>query len=300
MIDRLQASWSLLGLQRMATALFATLDPATGQLRIASAGHLPPLLLADGHAEFLPVPPSRMLGAPPAPAPALEWAGVLPVGATLVLFTDGLVESRSADIDEGLAHLLAGRGGGGHVGPRRALRPAAGRPDRRAPRRRHRPAGADPDLTQAGALTGAARLTTLDVSEGAGMGEIDDRTVDGLKATLVRAFEHGDAALAASLYEPGARLLPPGAPVITGADAVRAFFQRRFDAGSDGGELETVRLDEYGDVAVEEGRYGAPRGGAAARHRQVPGGLPAAARRGLALGDRHVELRRGMKSWPMG
>jgi serine/threonine-protein kinase RsbW len=107
MIDRLQASWSLLGLQRMATALFATLDPATGQLRIASAGHLPPLLLSAGHAEFLPVTPSRMLGAPPAPAPALEWAGVLPVGATLVLFTDGLVESRSADLDEGLALLLA-------------------------------------------------------------------------------------------------------------------------------------------------------------------------------------------------
>jgi serine/threonine-protein kinase RsbW len=91
----------------MATASFATLDPATGQLRIASAGHLAPLLLTRGCAEFLPVAPSRMLGAPPAPAPALEWAGVLPVGATLVLFTDGLVESRSADIDEGLAHLLA-------------------------------------------------------------------------------------------------------------------------------------------------------------------------------------------------
>jgi serine phosphatase RsbU (regulator of sigma subunit) len=107
MIDRLQASWSLLGMQRMATALFATLDPATGQLRAASAGHLPPLLITAGHAEFLPVTPSRMLGAPPAPAPAPEWAGVVPVGGTLVLFTDGLVESRSADIDEGLAHLLA-------------------------------------------------------------------------------------------------------------------------------------------------------------------------------------------------
>jgi ketosteroid isomerase-like protein len=88
------------------------------------------------------------------------------------------------------------------------------------------------------------------------MVEIDDRTVAGLKATLVRAFEQADAELAASLYESGARLLPPGAPVITGEDAVRDFFQRRFDAGSDGGVLETVRLDEYGDVAVEEGRYG--------------------------------------------
>jgi serine/threonine-protein kinase RsbW len=107
LIDRLQASWPLLGLQRMATALFAELDPATGQLRVASAGHLPPLLLTNGHAELLPVQPSRLLGAPPAPAPALEWAGVVPAGATLVLFTDGLVESRSADIDEGLAALLA-------------------------------------------------------------------------------------------------------------------------------------------------------------------------------------------------
>nr|WP_246405539.1 SpoIIE family protein phosphatase [Modestobacter versicolor] len=102
-IDRLQASWPLLGLQRMATALFATLDQTTGLLRVASAGHPPPLLIADGSVEFLPVLPSRMLGAPP--APAVEWCGVLPPGATLVLFTDGLVESRTSDIDAGLARL---------------------------------------------------------------------------------------------------------------------------------------------------------------------------------------------------
>jgi serine/threonine-protein kinase RsbW len=86
--------------------MFANLDPATGQLRIASAGHLPPLLLVGGRAEVLQVRPSRMLGAPPSPAPAAEWAGVLPKGATLVLFTDGLVESRTADIDAGLAELV--------------------------------------------------------------------------------------------------------------------------------------------------------------------------------------------------
>ena len=98
-IDRLQASWPLLGLQRMATALFATLDLPTGMLHVASAGHPPPLLVVDGRAEFLPVVPSRMLGAPP--APAVEWTGALPRGATLVLFTDGLVESRSEDLDAG-------------------------------------------------------------------------------------------------------------------------------------------------------------------------------------------------------
>jgi serine phosphatase RsbU (regulator of sigma subunit) len=104
-IDRLQAGWSLLGLKRMATALFGALDPETGRLRMASAGHLPPLLIDHGRAQFLPVRPGRMLGAPP--SPAVEWAGVLPRGATLVLFTDGLVESRNADIDAGLQHLLA-------------------------------------------------------------------------------------------------------------------------------------------------------------------------------------------------
>ncbi|WP_222270769.1 SpoIIE family protein phosphatase [Modestobacter marinus] len=104
-IDRLQASWPLLGLQRMATALFATLDLDTGVLHVASAGHPPPLMVADGRAEFLPVPPSRMLGAPP--APAVGWSGVVPPGATLVLFTDGLVESRDHDIDAGLERLRA-------------------------------------------------------------------------------------------------------------------------------------------------------------------------------------------------
>ena len=144
LIDRLQASWSLLGLQRMATALFAHLDPATGQLRIASAGHLPPLVLTDGHAELLPVQPSRMLGAPPAPAPALEWAGVLPVGSTLVLFTDGLVESRSADIDEGLAGLLAAASAADTSDPDELCDRLLAQLTGRTPRRRHRPARADP------------------------------------------------------------------------------------------------------------------------------------------------------------
>ncbi len=39
----------------MATALYLVLDPGSGGLELASAGHLPPLRLDDGHAEFLPV-----------------------------------------------------------------------------------------------------------------------------------------------------------------------------------------------------------------------------------------------------
>ncbi|MCF6745867.1 GAF domain-containing protein [Blastococcus sp. KM273128] len=104
LVGRLQQNWELFELQRMATALFATLDPGTGELWIASAGHLPPLLCTEGRAELLPVHPTRMLGAPP--APAVEWRGVLPEGAALLLFTDGLVERPGADLDAGLARLV--------------------------------------------------------------------------------------------------------------------------------------------------------------------------------------------------
>jgi serine phosphatase RsbU (regulator of sigma subunit) len=102
-IERLQASWPLLGLQRMATAVFAVLRPDDGRLTIASAGHPTPLVVSHGRAEYLPVRPGPMLGA--APGRPREWTGVLAPGDTLVLFTDGLVESRSSDIDAGLERL---------------------------------------------------------------------------------------------------------------------------------------------------------------------------------------------------
>lgn len=86
-----------------ATLCLFTLDPATGAVRLASAGHLPPLLrTADGQVSFLQ-PRGPLLGLT-APRPAdLEF--VLPPGGTLVLCTDGLVERRDADIDVGLAAL---------------------------------------------------------------------------------------------------------------------------------------------------------------------------------------------------
>ena len=87
-----------------ATLCLFTLDPATGAVRMATAGHLPPLLhTADGAVTYLqPRGPLLGINAPPRPAD-LEF--VLPAGGTLVLYTDGLVERRDADIDVGLAAL---------------------------------------------------------------------------------------------------------------------------------------------------------------------------------------------------
>ncbi|MEU8232293.1 fused response regulator/phosphatase [Actinoplanes sp. NPDC048967] len=87
-----------------ATLCLLTLEPDTGRIRLASAGHLPPLLHVAGEAHFLE-PRGPLLGIN-APRPAdLEF--VLPPGGTLVLYTDGLIERRDADIDVGL-NALAG------------------------------------------------------------------------------------------------------------------------------------------------------------------------------------------------
>jgi serine phosphatase RsbU (regulator of sigma subunit) len=87
-----------------ATLCLLTLEPDTGRVRLASAGHLPPLLHVAGAARFLD-PRGPLLGIN-APRPAdLEF--VLPLGGTLVLYTDGLIERRDADIDVGLSALAA-------------------------------------------------------------------------------------------------------------------------------------------------------------------------------------------------
>jgi hypothetical protein len=99
---------------RFATACYAILDLAAGEVRLANAGHLP-LLVRDAAGSV-----RRVQAAPGAPL-GLGVGGFVeelaPVrgGDTLVMFTDGLVESRVLDIDDGLAMLeeaLADHGAG--------------------------------------------------------------------------------------------------------------------------------------------------------------------------------------------
>ena len=109
LVNRLQRMWGVLALDRMATAVHVWLDPRSGALRIATAGHQPPLLVVDGEASPLPVPPSPMLGIPG--EAAREWTGMMPRGATLLLFTDGLVERRGRSTALGLADVRAALSG---------------------------------------------------------------------------------------------------------------------------------------------------------------------------------------------
>ena len=108
MVRLLQDSWDDLGTDRIATATFGEIDTGSGRLQFASAGHLPPCIVVEGKASFLPVESSVPLGLPVGVG-GVEvelWEGQLPVGAALVLYTDGLVEERSRDISEGMAALL--------------------------------------------------------------------------------------------------------------------------------------------------------------------------------------------------
>jgi serine phosphatase RsbU (regulator of sigma subunit) len=87
-----------------ATCVYAVFDAVTGTCEVASAGHLPPLLVRpDGSNELLDVSPAPPLGVGTGPI----QTRTLPVedGSMLVLYTDGLVEKRTRDIDEGLNRL---------------------------------------------------------------------------------------------------------------------------------------------------------------------------------------------------
>ena len=87
-----------------ATCVYAIFDAVAGTCEVASAGHLPPLLVQpDGSNELLDVSPAPPLGVGTGPI----QSRTLPIadGSLLVLYTDGLVEKRTRDIDEGLNRL---------------------------------------------------------------------------------------------------------------------------------------------------------------------------------------------------
>ena len=66
----------------------------TGRVRLANAGHLPPLLRTDGRAS-VPRARAARCSASTRPGPTIS-SSMLPPGGTLVLYTDGLVERRDA------------------------------------------------------------------------------------------------------------------------------------------------------------------------------------------------------------
>jgi PAS domain S-box-containing protein len=103
-----------LGVDSLATAVLARVErhpdvPVTGRrvLRWSNAGHPQPVVLApDGTTTLLGERPDLLLGVDPT-APRHDLTADLEDGCTLLLYTDGLVEHRGRDLDEGTAALRA-------------------------------------------------------------------------------------------------------------------------------------------------------------------------------------------------
>jgi len=90
-----------------ATLTYLVYDASTGEGVLSSAGHLPTLVLdGAGAARFTDAPRCPPLGAG-ADAPCTEHAFTLEPGGAFVLYTDGLVESRTRSLDAGLDRLAA-------------------------------------------------------------------------------------------------------------------------------------------------------------------------------------------------
>ncbi|WP_052433149.1 SpoIIE family protein phosphatase, partial [Streptacidiphilus carbonis] len=90
----------------IATCVYAVYDPASRRLVLAKAGHTPPLLLpVGGRVQVLDLPSGTPLGVGGVPFASVELT--VAEGTLLVLYTDGLVESRTEDIDVGTARLSA-------------------------------------------------------------------------------------------------------------------------------------------------------------------------------------------------
>ncbi|QGV77146.1 SpoIIE family protein phosphatase [Streptomyces ficellus] len=102
----LDAAVADLGENEMATCVYAIHDPATGQCLIARAGHPPPAV-ADprGKVTFLDGPPGTPLGTGVGDF-RTEHVPLGP-GGLLVLYTDGLIEARDRDLDQGMDQLAA-------------------------------------------------------------------------------------------------------------------------------------------------------------------------------------------------
>ncbi|MFD9002301.1 SpoIIE family protein phosphatase [Streptomyces sp. NPDC059582] len=91
--------------QYIATCLYAVYDPHRAELRIANAGHLPPVVVCGGgQPQLLDLPTGTPLGV--GGVPFETTAVAFQPGDQLILYTDGLVETRHEPLDERLDTLL--------------------------------------------------------------------------------------------------------------------------------------------------------------------------------------------------
>ncbi|WP_328608578.1 SpoIIE family protein phosphatase [Amycolatopsis sp. NBC_00345] len=91
----------------MATIAYGIVEPGRDRLVLSLAGHPPPVLAVPGRpAELVDVPPDVPVGLGLSTSGRRDTVVELPPGSLLVLYTDGLVERRGEDLDDGLRRLV--------------------------------------------------------------------------------------------------------------------------------------------------------------------------------------------------
>jgi PAS domain S-box-containing protein len=109
-VERLDRLVTAEDIVEFATLLLIFLDPGTGAGRACSAGHPPPLLVGAGGTDIVAVAAGPPIGIGSASRP--ETALTVPHGATLVAYTDGLVERRTVALDAGIERVREAAAGG--------------------------------------------------------------------------------------------------------------------------------------------------------------------------------------------
>ncbi len=87
-----------------ATALVVQLEPSSGRLRYAVAGHPPSVVVEDGRARLL----TDLVGPPLGITDTFEYqdaTDVLAPGSTIALYSDGVIERRFERLDAGIERL---------------------------------------------------------------------------------------------------------------------------------------------------------------------------------------------------
>jgi serine phosphatase RsbU (regulator of sigma subunit) len=103
-LDRLNRLMTVLIPGEIATLCLLAIDIGTGNVRLANAGHPPPVLTSSAGVRTV-TGHSSLLGIRAQPPTEVQFA--LEPGDTLVLYTDGLIETRVETLDQSLARLTA-------------------------------------------------------------------------------------------------------------------------------------------------------------------------------------------------
>ncbi|MCQ4040855.1 SpoIIE family protein phosphatase [Streptantibioticus rubrisoli] len=198
-LTRLDETASGIGEAQFATCVCAVYDPVDRSCTIACAGHLPPVVVdPDGGTRPVDLPAGVPLGVGGVDFETVEIT--IPEGGILALYTDGLIERRGQDIDEGLELLcrtLTDRGRGLEEScdaVLAALVPEGSEDDIAVIMARVLPVPEDKiatlPLAEDAALAGEARRFTRSTLESWGLGSLGELTELLVSELVTNALRH--------------------------------------------------------------------------------------------------------------